>query len=47
MNLTEIARDRGESPLQNASVAIDVSGTQWIGSFRSDRVAYGELPEGR
>lgn len=46
MKLTEVARDRGESPLQNVSVAIDVSGILWIGSFRSDRVAYRRLAEG-
>jgi len=45
MKLNEVARDRGESPLQNASVAIDVSGVLWIGSFRSDRVAYRKRPE--
>jgi len=45
MKLTEVARDNGESPLQNASVAIDVAGTLWIGSFRSDRIAYKHLDD--
>jgi DNA-binding beta-propeller fold protein YncE len=40
MKVTEIIKDGGESPLQNASVAIDVDGTLWISSFRGDRVAY-------
>ena len=39
MEVTEVLRDRGESPLQNASVAIDVDGTLWIGLFRADRIA--------
>jgi sugar lactone lactonase YvrE len=40
LKLTEVAKDDGQSPLQNASVAIDVDGTLWIGTFRGDRVAY-------
>jgi len=40
MAVREVMKDRGESPMQNASVAIDVDGTLWIGSFRADRVAY-------
>ncbi len=40
LELTEVVKDHGESPMQNASVAIDVDGTLWIGSFRADRVAY-------
>ncbi len=40
MEISEVFKDQGESPLQNASVAIDVDGTLWIGSFRADRVAY-------
>jgi hypothetical protein len=40
LELMEVVRDQGESPLQNASVAINVDGTLWIGSFQSDRVAY-------
>ena len=42
MELIEVAKDLGESSLQNASVAIDVDGTLWIGSFQADRVAYGQ-----
>jgi len=44
MEISEVAKDHGESPLQNASVAIDVDGTLWIGSFRADRVAYKPVP---
>jgi DNA-binding beta-propeller fold protein YncE len=40
MEVSEVLRDRGESPLQNASVAIEVDGTLWIGSFSADRIAY-------
>jgi hypothetical protein len=40
MEVNEILKDHGESPLQNASAAIEVDGTLWIGSFRADRVAY-------
>ena len=40
MKVSTILEDHGESPLQNASAAIDVDGTLWIGSFRADRVAY-------
>ena len=43
MEISEVVKDDGESPLQNASVAIDVDGTLWIGSFRADRVAYKPL----
>ena len=43
LNLTEVVKDNGESPLQNASVAIEVDGTLWIGSFRADRIAYKDL----
>jgi hypothetical protein len=43
MRVTEILKDRGESPLQNASVAIDVDGTLWIGPFSVNRVAYRPL----
>ncbi len=41
--VTEVVRDNGESPLQDASVAIEVDGTLWIGPFRGDRVAYKQL----
>jgi hypothetical protein len=44
MEITEVLSDHGDSPLQNASVAIDVGGTLWIGSFRADRVAYKPAP---
>jgi sugar lactone lactonase YvrE len=44
MEIREVFKDQGESPLQNASVAIDVDGTLWIGSFRADRVAYTPTP---
>lgn len=40
LKITEVLKDNGESPMQNASVAIDVAGTLWIGTFRGDRVAY-------
>lgn len=40
MKITEIAKDNGESPLQYASVAIEVGGTLWIGTARGDRIAY-------
>jgi hypothetical protein len=40
MKVTELAKDAGQSPLQNASVAIEVDGTLWLGPFRGDRVAY-------
>lgn len=43
MKVTEILKDRGESPLQNASVAIDVDGTIWIGPFSGNRVSYRPL----
>ncbi len=43
LKITEIAEDSGELPLQNASVAIDVDGTLWIGTFRGDRIAYKPL----
>jgi hypothetical protein len=43
VKVTEILKDRGESPLQNASVAIDVDGTLWIGPFSGNRVAYRPL----
>jgi hypothetical protein len=43
MKATEILKDGGESPLQNASVAIDVDGTLWIGPFSGNRVAYKAL----
>jgi len=40
LEFTEIAKDNGESPMQNASVAIDVNGTLWIGTFGGGRIAY-------
>jgi DNA-binding beta-propeller fold protein YncE len=40
MKLIEIVKDEGESPLQNASVAIDVDGTLWIGVYRGDCIGY-------
>jgi hypothetical protein len=40
MKVSEIAKDAGELPLQNVSVALDLDGTLWIGAFRGDRVAY-------
>jgi hypothetical protein len=40
LKLTEVYKDSGESPLQNASVAIEVDGMLWIGTFGGDRVAY-------
>ncbi len=43
MKVTEILKDGGESPMQNASVAIDVDGTLWIGPFSGNRVAYKPL----
>ena len=43
MKVTEILKDRGESPLQNASVAIEVDGTLWIGPFSGTRIAYKPL----
>jgi DNA-binding beta-propeller fold protein YncE len=43
MKVTEILKDNGESPLQNASVAIDVAGTLWIGPFSGNRIAYKPL----
>lgn len=43
MTVTEILKDNGASPLQNASVAIDVDGTLWIGPFSGNRVAYKPL----
>jgi DNA-binding beta-propeller fold protein YncE len=43
MKVSEIVKDRGDSPLQNASVAIDVNGTLWIGPFSGNRVAYKPL----
>lgn len=43
MKVTEILKDSGESPLQNASVAIDVDGTLWIGPFSGNRIGYKPL----
>ena len=43
MKVTEILKDNGESPLQNASVAIEVDGRLWIGPFSGNRVAYKPL----
>jgi hypothetical protein len=43
MKVTEMLKDSGRSPLQNASVAIDVDGVLWIGPFSGNRVAY-KLP---
>lgn len=40
LKVTEVAKDSGDSPLQNVSVAIDIDGMLWIGPFRGDRVAY-------
>jgi hypothetical protein len=40
LKITEVAKDDGRLPLQNASVAIDVDGTLWIGTFAGNRVAY-------
>jgi DNA-binding beta-propeller fold protein YncE len=40
MKITEILKDNGTSPLQNASVAIEVDGVLWIGPFSGNRVAY-------
>ena len=39
----EILKDNGASPLQNASVAIEVDGVLWIGPFSGNRVAYQPL----
>ena len=43
MKVSEILKDNGESPMQNASVAIEVDGTLWIGPFAGDRIAYKPL----
>ena len=43
MKVTEILKDGGESPLQNASVAIETDGTLWIGPFSGNRIAYKPL----
>lgn len=43
LKVIEVAKDTGKSPLQNASVAIEVDGTLWIGPFRGDRIAYKPL----
>jgi hypothetical protein len=40
MQVSEVARDNGDLPLQNVSVAINVNGMLWIGPFRGDRVAF-------
>jgi hypothetical protein len=40
MQVTELAKDNGELPLQNVSVAIEIEGALWIGPFRGDRVGY-------
>ena len=40
MTTTEVAKDLGQSPLQNVSVAIEVDGTLWIGPFSGNRIAY-------
>jgi sugar lactone lactonase YvrE len=40
LKVTVVLKDSGESPMQNASVAIDVDGTLWMGTFGGDRVAY-------
>jgi hypothetical protein len=40
MKVTEILKENGESPLQNASVAIEVDGILWIGPFSGNRIAY-------
>jgi hypothetical protein len=40
MQVTGIAKDAGDLPLQNVSVAIEVDGALWIGPFRGDRVAF-------
>ena len=40
LKITEVAKDDGRLPLQNASVAIEVDGTLWIGPFAGNRIAY-------
>jgi hypothetical protein len=40
LEVAEILKDHGESPLQNASVAIDVDGALWIGQFLGNRIGY-------
>ena len=47
MKLTEVLKDTGDSSLQNGTVAIDVNGTLWIGSFQSDRIAYKQLEKNK
>jgi hypothetical protein len=43
LKIAEVVRDKGESRLQNASVAIEVDGMLRIGTFMGDRVAYRPL----
>lgn len=43
MKVTEILKDSGESPLQNASVAIEAHRALWIGPFSGNRIAYKPL----
>jgi hypothetical protein len=43
LKIAEVVRDKGESRLQNASVAIEADGMLWIGTFMGDRVAYRPL----
>jgi sugar lactone lactonase YvrE len=40
MKVTELLKDKGESPLQNVSAAIDVDGALWLGAFSGERIAY-------
>lgn len=40
LKITEVAKDGGENPLQNVSVAIEVNGALWMGPFMGDRIAY-------
>ena len=40
LKVSEVAKDAGQSPLQNVSVAIEVDGTLWLGPFSGNRVAY-------
>lgn len=40
LKVTEVAKDDGQLPLQNVSVALEVDGTLWIGTFSGNRVAY-------
>jgi sugar lactone lactonase YvrE len=40
MKIDEILKGDDKSPMQNVSIAIEVDGAFWIGSFSGNRIAY-------